>query len=73
MAMTLCEWKWLRQLLCDLCVFLTRPIPLHYGNQAALHSAGNPVFHERMKYIEIDCYFVRDVVQVGFLPLASSS
>ncbi|KAI5678315.1 hypothetical protein M9H77_09265 [Catharanthus roseus] len=43
MAMTLCELKWLSILLRDLHVPITRPIPLHCDNQAALHIAENPI------------------------------
>ncbi|KAI5673435.1 hypothetical protein M9H77_13799 [Catharanthus roseus] len=67
MAMTLCELKWLSILLRDLHVSVTCPIPLHCDNQAALHIAENPVFHERTKHIEIDCHFVRDAFQDGFI------
>lgn len=69
MASTTCELLWLQTLLRDLAVPLSSPITLYCDNQAALHIARNPIFHERSKHIEIDCHLVRDRVQQGLLQL----
>ena len=65
MATTTCEVSWLLFLLKDLHMKHDKPILLYYDNQAALHIAANPVFHERSKHIEVDCHIVRNKVLDG--------
>ena len=63
MAHTTCELKWLRTLLREFGFPAQDPTPLYCDNQAAIHIASNPVFHERTKHIEVDCHFVRAKVE----------
>ncbi|XP_019178164.1 PREDICTED: uncharacterized protein LOC109173391 [Ipomoea nil] len=60
MAVTVSELLWLRWLLFELGSQRKHATPLFCDNQAALHIAANPVYHERTKHVEMDCYFVRE-------------
>ena len=62
MATTVSEVIWMRWLLKYLEAEQNGPTPLFCDNQAARHIANNPVFHERTKHVEMDCYFVRERV-----------
>ncbi|PKI53504.1 hypothetical protein CRG98_026111 [Punica granatum] len=59
------ELLWLRPLLNSLDVYRAGPMHLFCDNQAALHIASNPVFHDRIKHIEIDCHFIRHHLRSG--------
>ncbi|XP_038975142.1 uncharacterized mitochondrial protein AtMg00810-like [Phoenix dactylifera] len=59
------EVLWLKYLLADMKIDHSVPALLFCDNQSALHIAENLVFHERTKHTEIDCYVVREKLQVG--------
>ena len=65
MALATCELIWLMQLLQELKYSDTGQMKLMWDNQAALHIASNPVFHERTKHIEVDCHFIRQKIESG--------
>ena len=67
MAAAVSEIIWMRSLLSSLGVWMKSPTRLFCDNQAALHIAANPVFHERTKHIEIDCHFVREHLRSGII------
>ena len=57
----------LHQLLMEVGIETPVPTKLWCDNQGTLHIASNPVFHERIKHIEIDCHFVRKKIQLGLI------
>lgn len=61
------ELVWITRLLIELGFSIKKPVRLYCDNQAALHIARNPVFHERTKHIEKDCHFVRDLLKAGLI------
>lgn len=54
MAQVVCEVMWVQQLLEE--VGFNMSLPAKLWCQAAIHIAYNPVFHKRMKHIEISFY-----------------
>lgn len=76
LAIVTSELLWITQVLRDFNVTCLTPAVTYCDNQAAIAIATNPTFHERTKHIEIDCHFVRDKINEGFLkllPVRSSS
>ncbi|KAG7559386.1 Reverse transcriptase RNA-dependent DNA polymerase [Arabidopsis thaliana x Arabidopsis arenosa] len=65
------ELTWLKALLKDFGIEQKTPITFHCDNQAAIHIANNPVFHERTKHVEIDCHKTREKIEDGSSNLIS--
>ncbi|KAM2530096.1 hypothetical protein PS1_027998 [Malus domestica] len=58
-----CELIWLKSLLSELEFTSMTFMSLYCDNQATMHIASNPVFHERTKHIEVGCHYIRAQVQ----------
>ena len=62
MALATCELIWLRHLFQELRFGKDEQMKLICDNQATLHIASNPIFHEMTKHIEVDCHFIREKI-----------
>lgn len=65
-ANTIFELDWLRSKLCGIHSQPLDTIVLFCDNQAALYITSNSVFHERTKYIKLDCHEVWKRLVFGF-------
>lgn len=64
---TSCEIKWLAYIMQDLQVEVPLPISLHSDNAAAVAIDKNPILHDKIKHVELDIHFVRDMIASKFL------
>ena len=62
LAIITAELYWLRMLFKDLGIYLYHPPILWCDNVSALALASNPIFHARIKHIEVDYHFVHEKV-----------
>ena len=67
MAHTSCELMWIKHLLEELRFVVKLPMTMHCDNQAVIYIASNPVFHERIKHIEVDFHISREKVKDGVI------
>ena len=67
---TTCEILWLSFLLKDLHIPVKLPITLFCDNKSAQQLAANPCFHDRSKHLDMDCHFIREKIQQGFMQTA---
>jgi hypothetical protein len=61
------ELIWIQVLLKELGISQTRPPSLWCNNIGATYLSVNPIFHRRMKHIEVDYHFVHERVATGQL------
>ncbi|GJZ05244.1 ribonuclease H-like domain-containing protein [Tanacetum coccineum] len=64
-ANAVAETCWLRNLLRELHTPLSSATLVYCDNVSAFYLSSNPVQHQRMKHIEIDIHFVRNLVATG--------
>ncbi|KAH0638936.1 hypothetical protein KY285_035522 [Solanum tuberosum] len=72
-ASTAAELCWVQNLLKEISLSLSGPPVIHCDNLGGTYLSTNPVFHSRMKHLEIEYHFVRSMVQRGQLRVAHIS
>ena len=58
LATLTCEIQWLTYLISKFRIKVETPVVIYCDNQSARYIAYNTNFHERTKYIEIDCHII---------------
>lgn len=61
------EATWIRNLLLELKVPVSKATVVYYDNISAIYLSGNPVQHQRTKHVEMDIHFVREKVKIGHI------
>ena len=64
-----CEGVWIRKLLSDLFDLQLDATCIYCDNQSCVKLSENPVFHDKLKHIEIKYHYIRDMVQRGAVKL----
>lgn len=58
---------WIDGILEDLTYPVPHPVTLYCYNKAAHYIAQIPVYHERTKHLKLDCHYVREHIEEGFI------
>jgi hypothetical protein len=66
---TICESIWIRKILTGLFDIEMEATMILCDNQSCIKMTENPFFHDKMKHIEIQYYYIRDMVQKGVVKL----
>jgi hypothetical protein len=69
LANAMAEIIWVESVLCERGMKQKDTTVLWCDNLDATYLSANPMFHARMKYVEVDYHFVREQVTKGLLDI----
>ena len=64
-----CDAVWLRKILSDIFELQLDATCIHCDNQSCMKLSENPVSHDKLKHIEINYHYIRDMVERGAVKL----
>ncbi|KAF3651138.1 hypothetical protein FXO37_18152 [Capsicum annuum] len=67
MATCSAEVTWLLGLFQEQGVQIKQPVDVMCDNKEAIQIEANPIFHERTKHIDINCHFVREIINQNMI------
>lgn len=73
LVVLICKVQWLHYLFKDLGVQFNKHASIYYHNRYVIYLAHNSIFHERSKYIKIDCHLICEKQESGLIKLFSIS
>ena len=62
-----CEIEWVIRIMADLLLPTSMHVHIYGDNTASLYIANNSVYHECTKHVELDCYTIRERINVGMI------
>ena len=63
------EVMWIRNLLEELQIPYIMPVAIRCDNKSAISIAHDPVYHDRMKHVNIDRFYIQDHLEQGILKI----
>ena len=69
MSVVCFEIIWLRSFLTELGFSQLNPTPFYANNTSAIQIATNPVYHKRIKHIEVDCHSIQEALDTYIISL----
>ena len=61
------EGVWIKSILENLKIRISKPMKLYYDNKAAISMPHNPVQHDKTKHVEIDRHFIKEKLESGII------
>lgn len=66
-SQTASELVWINDILEDLNASTPQPITVYCDNKAAHFSKSYCIYHVRKKHLKLDCHYVREHIEEGFI------
>ena len=63
------EVLWLRYLLRDMKIIYKEPIRLLCDNQSAIYLAHDPLYHDKVKHVDIDRFYIQEKLDSGIVEI----